>query len=91
MVGEAIGNGDRGAHVLSDKSGQRDRHAVVVVAQDRIALGLMPYGQAVVRVETELRDRRQRFLSCLGCRGRIEKGASSVRSIGKRYGDLSLS
>ena len=55
--GGSIGDGDRGAHVLSDKSGQRDRHAVVVVAQDRIALGLMPYGQAVVRVETELRDR----------------------------------
>ena len=50
-----------------------------------------PYDQAAVRVETEQRDRRQRFLSCLGCRGRIEKGASSVRSIGKRYGDLSLS
>ena len=89
--GFPIGDGDRGVHVLSGKSGQRDRHAVVVGAQDRIALGLMPYGQAVVRVETEQRDRRQRFLSYLDHRGRIEKGASGVRFIGKRYGDLSLS
>ena len=89
--GFSIGHGDRGAHVLADKSGQRDRHAVVVVAQDRITLGLSPYGQAAVRVETEQRDRRQRFLSCLDHRGRIEKGASGVRFIGKRYGDLSLS
>ena len=50
-----------------------------------------PYDQAAVRVEAEQRDRRQRFLSCLGCRGRIEKGASGVRFIGKRYGDLFLS
>lgn len=50
-----------------------------------------PYDQAAVRVETEQRDRRQRFLSCLGRRGRIGKGAGGVRFIGKRYGDLSLS
>lgn len=50
-----------------------------------------PYDQAAVRVEPEQRDRRQRFLSCLGHRSRIGKGASSVRFIGKRYGDLSLS
>lgn len=89
--GFSIGNGDRGAHILSGKFGQRDRYAVVAIVQDRIALELMPYGQASVRVETEQRDRRQRFLSCLDHRGRIEKGASGVRFIGKRYGDLSLS
>jgi len=50
-----------------------------------------PYDQAAVRVEAGQRDRRQRFLSCLGRRGRIGKGVSSVRFIGKRYGDLSLS
>ena len=37
--GFSIGHGDRGAHVLVDKSGQRDRHAVVVVAQDRTVIG----------------------------------------------------
>ena len=79
--GFSIGHGDRGVHILSGKSGRRDRDAVVVVAQDRTVLGLTPYGQAAVRVETEQRDRRQRFLSCLGHRDRIEKGAGGVRSI----------
>ena len=86
--GFSIGHDDRGVHILSGKSGRRDRYAVVVVAQDRTVLGLTPYGQAVLRVETEQSDRRQRFLSCLGHRGRIEKGAGGVRFIGKRYGDL---
>ena len=89
--GFSIGHDDRGVHILSGKSGRRDRYAVVVVAQDRTVLGLTPYGQAVLRVETEQSDRRQRFLSCLGHRGRIEKGAGGVRFIGKRYGDLFLS
>lgn len=84
--GFSIGHGDRGVHILSGKSGRRDRDAVVVVAQDRTVLGLTPYGQA--RPCRNGTERSTAAISLVPRSSRSDRKRGGWRSVHrKRYGD----